>query len=60
MLEDEEMKTQRVGVRLVLERLATEGRVIPARLDLADLRPPPELPVEITISEALAEQREER
>ena len=42
-----------------LERLVAEGRVVPARLDLADLGPPPPLPVEMPISEALAAQREE-
>lgn len=43
-----------------LERLIAEGRVRPPRRDLAELGPPPELPLEMTISEALAEQREER
>jgi prevent-host-death family protein len=42
-----------------LERLVAEGRVVPARLDLAELGPPPPLPLEMTISEALAVQREE-
>ncbi|HYU32414.1 MAG TPA: type II toxin-antitoxin system prevent-host-death family antitoxin [Thermoanaerobaculia bacterium] len=42
-----------------LERLIAEGRVVPARLDLIELGPPPELPCEMSISEALAEQREE-
>lgn len=43
----------------VLERLLAEGRVVPARLDLAALGVPPERPREETISEALAAQREE-
>lgn len=43
-----------------LERLVAEARMIPARLDLTELGPPPKLPVEMSISEALAEQREER
>lgn len=42
-----------------LERLLAEGRVVPARLDLAALGVPPERPREETISEALAAQREE-
>lgn len=41
-------------------RLLASGRVIPARHDLADLGPPPEAAREISISEALAEQRRER
>jgi prevent-host-death family protein len=45
---------------LALERLVAEGRVLPPRRDLAELGLPPELPLEMTISEALAEQREER
>ncbi|HKH46813.1 MAG TPA: hypothetical protein VKM72_19315 [Thermoanaerobaculia bacterium] len=40
-----------------LERLVAEGRIVPARLDLTELGPPPELPREISISEALAAQR---
>jgi hypothetical protein len=43
-----------------LERLIAEGRVVPARLDLTELGPPPEQPRDMTISEALAAQREER
>jgi hypothetical protein len=42
-----------------LERLLAEDRIVPARLDLVELGPPPERPLEITISEALASQREE-
>ena len=42
-----------------LERLMAEGRIVPARLDLIELGLPPEQPCEMTISEALAEQREE-
>jgi hypothetical protein len=43
-----------------LARLIAEGRIVPARLDLAELGPPPEQPRETMISEALSEQREER
>ena len=43
-----------------LERLIAQDRIVPARLDLSALGPPPELPREMTISEALAAQREER
>lgn len=43
-----------------LERLVAEGRIVPARLDLTELGAPPERSGELTISEALAEQREER
>ena len=62
-----ERKAQRVGVRELrpgsispLARLIAEGRIVPARLDLTELGPPPEQPREMTISEALAAQREER
>ncbi len=48
------------GRSSVLERLIAEGRVVPPRLDLTELGPPPEQPLEMSISEALAEQREER
>lgn len=48
------------GRSSTLERLVAEGRMVPARLDLMDLGPPPERPLEMTISEALAAQREER
>jgi len=48
------------GRSSAVERLVAEGRMVPARLDLAELGPPPELPLEMTISEALAAQREER
>jgi len=58
------MKFQRVGVPELrqnrsssLERLVAEGRIVPARLDLAELGPPPERPLEMTISKALAAQR---
>ena len=47
------------GRSSALERLIASGRVIPARLDLAELGPPAERPHEISISEALAEQRRE-
>ncbi len=40
-----------------LDRLTASGRLIPARLDLTSLGPPPALPLEMTLSEALAEQR---
>jgi prevent-host-death family protein len=42
-----------------LERLRAAQRLVPARLDLVKLGMPPERPHEITLSEALAEQREE-
>ncbi len=42
-----------------LERLIAEGRILPARLDLAGLGMPPQLPLEMPVSEALAAQREE-
>jgi len=48
------------GRSSAVERLVAEGRMMPARLDLAELGMPPELPLEMTVSEALAEQREER
>lgn len=41
-------------------RLLASGRVIPARFDLSELGPPPERPRDLSISEALAEQRRER
>lgn len=48
------------GRNSALERLIAEGRVMPARLDLTELGPPPERSQEMSISEALADQREER
>lgn len=48
------------GRNSALERLIAEGRVLPARLDLTDLGPPPERSQKMSISEALAAQREER
>jgi prevent-host-death family protein len=45
------------GRNSALERLTAAGHIVPARLDLAKLGPPPERPCEMTISEALAEQR---
>jgi prevent-host-death family protein len=45
------------GRRSALERLAADGRIIPARLDLTELGPPPDVHRKMTISEALAEQR---
>ena len=57
------MKTQQVGVREVrqkaLERLIASSRIIPARLDLAELGLPQDRPREMTISEALVEQRQD-
>src|SRR5215212_2726579 len=47
------------GRSSAVERLLAAGRVVPARLDLAELGPPAERPHEMTISEALAEQRRE-
>jgi len=41
------------------ERLVAAGRIVPARLDLIALGPPPDRPHEMAISEALAEQRQE-
>lgn len=45
------------GRNSALERLAARGRIIPARLDLLDLGPPPDVPEGMTLSEALEEQR---
>ena len=42
-----------------LDRLAAEGRIIPARLRLGELGPPPDISAELPISEALQEQRSE-
>jgi prevent-host-death family protein len=47
------------GRHSALERLIGEGRVVPARLDLAELGLPPEGPQAVPISEALADQRAE-
>lgn len=47
------------GRNSALERLMASGRVVPARLDLAELGPPPDRPRDMPISEALAEQRRE-
>jgi prevent-host-death family protein len=47
------------GPDSTLERLTAAGRIIPARLDLLALGMPPEQPHEMTISEALAEERRE-
>ncbi|HEX3553344.1 MAG TPA: hypothetical protein VIA62_08945 [Thermoanaerobaculia bacterium] len=62
-----ERQVQRVGVRELrpgpsspLARLIAEGRIVPARRDLTEFGPPPGQPREMTISEALAAQREER
>jgi prevent-host-death family protein len=47
------------GRHSALERLIGEGRVVPARLDLAELGMPPARPQAMSISAALAEQRGE-
>ncbi len=47
------------GQSSAVERLIAAGRVVPARLDLTELGPPADRPHEITISEALTEQRQE-
>jgi prevent-host-death family protein len=47
------------GRNSALDRLMATGRVIPARLDLTALGPPPDGPRETSISDALAEQRRE-
>lgn len=47
------------GRSSALERLVAAGRVVPARIDLTELGLPPDRPREMTISEALAEQRRE-
>lgn len=47
------------GRSSALERLIADGRVVPARLDLAKLGSPAEHPHDLSISEALAEQRRE-
>jgi prevent-host-death family protein len=47
------------GRSSALERLIAAGRVVPARLDLVELGRPAERPHEMTLSEALAEQRRE-
>lgn len=47
------------GRNSALGRLAADGRIIPARLDLTELGPPKDVPRKMTISEALAEQRRE-
>ena len=43
----------------VLDRLVAEGRATSPRLDLAEIGPPLRLQPEISISEALREQRED-
>ena len=48
------------GSDSALERLIASGQVVPARLDLAELGPPPPPRAGVmTLSEALAEQRGE-
>lgn len=47
------------GRSSAIDRLLAEGRLVPARLALAELGPPPDLPVEMPLSAALAEQRRE-
>ncbi|HWN43446.1 MAG TPA: type II toxin-antitoxin system prevent-host-death family antitoxin [Thermoanaerobaculia bacterium] len=66
--EEAKMKTQRVGVCELRQNLnqylrrvnSGEHFEIPARLDHTELGPPPDRSHEISISEALAEQRRER
>lgn len=43
----------------LVDRLVARGRLRSARLDLLDLGPPPEMPTELPISQALQEQRSE-
>jgi len=43
----------------VLQRLVAEGRVLPARNEVGRLGEPYELPLGMSVSEALQEQREE-
>ncbi len=43
----------------VVERLRSQGRLLPARLDLAGLGPPPRRPG-VSISETLRQERDER
>jgi prevent-host-death family protein len=45
--------------RGALERLMASGRVIPARLDLASLGPPPDPPPGVSLSQALSDLRSE-
>lgn len=45
------------GRSSALGRLAAAGRIIPARLDLAELGPPPDVALAVSLSEALEEQR---
>ena len=47
----------RSGRSSALDRLEASDRIIPARLDLIELGPPPDVPREMTLSEALEEQR---
>lgn len=47
------------GRSSAVERLAADGRIVPARLDLLKLGLPRDRPRERTISEALAELRQE-
>jgi len=47
------------GWERVLERLIAEGRLIPAQRGIEELGPEPDLPVELPLSEALAELRRE-
>jgi prevent-host-death family protein len=47
----------RSGRSSALDRLEASGRILPARLDLVELGPPPDVPREMTLSEALEEQR---
>lgn len=47
------------GKSSAVERLLASGRITPARLELTELGPPQDRPREMTISEALAEQRQD-
>ena len=48
------------GEATAIDRLAASGRLKRARLDLTKLGPPLDCPVEISISEALEEQKAEK
>ena len=50
----------RIDALSLVERLAASGRIRLARGDLRDLDPPQDRPHDISISEALNEQRSER
>jgi hypothetical protein len=50
-------KTPNASAGGVSSGLEASGRIIPARLDLIELGSPPDVPREMTLSEALEEQR---